>query len=39
LTASLKEKRLKREETANYRATKLQILREIKDAFKNQKQE
>jgi len=36
LRLSLEEKRLKREETANYRATKLEILREIKEAFKNQ---
>ncbi|KAL6418572.1 hypothetical protein ACFW04_012009 [Cataglyphis niger] len=31
-------KRLKREETVNYRAIKLQILREIKEAFEKQKQ-
>lgn len=37
LRVSLEEKRLKREETANYRATKLQILKEIKDAFQKQK--
>ncbi|XP_067203967.1 uncharacterized protein [Linepithema humile] len=38
LTLSLEEKRLKRKETANYRATKLQILREIKEALGKQKQ-
>lgn len=37
LRVSLEEKRLKREETANYRATKLQILKEIKDTFQKQK--
>lgn len=37
LRLSLEEKRLKREDTANYRATKLQILREIKEAFEKQK--
>lgn len=39
LRVSLEEKRLKREETANYRATKLQILKEIKDTFQKQKQQ
>ncbi|XP_024877419.1 uncharacterized protein LOC112458192 [Temnothorax curvispinosus] len=38
LKDSLEEKRLKRLETANYRDTKLQILREIKEAFEKQKQ-
>lgn len=38
LKVSLEEKKLKREETANYRAQKLQILKEIKKAFENQKQ-
>ncbi|XP_011882420.1 PREDICTED: uncharacterized protein LOC105570066 isoform X3 [Vollenhovia emeryi] len=38
MEASLEDKRLKREETANYRATKLQILKEIKEAFENRKQ-
>lgn len=37
LRVSLEEKRLKREETANCRATKLQILKEIKDTFQKQK--
>ncbi|XP_026826319.1 uncharacterized protein LOC105287898 isoform X3 [Ooceraea biroi] len=36
LKVSLAEKKLKREETANYRATKLQILREIKKVYKRQ---
>ncbi|XP_072758899.1 uncharacterized protein [Anoplolepis gracilipes] len=39
LRVSLEEKRLKRVETANYRTIKLQILKEIKEAFENQKQQ
>lgn len=39
LRLSLEEKRLQREETASYRATKLQILREIKEAFEKQKKQ
>jgi len=35
----LEEKRLKREEIAKYRATKLEILKEIKEAFRKQKQQ
>jgi len=37
LRTSLEEKRLKREDTANYRAEKLKILKDLKEIFQTRK--